>query len=43
LENLGQQIADILRKVTGIENVGVFHIVGQPNLEIEIDRSRRSV
>ena len=22
----------------GIENVGVFHIVGQPNLEIQIDR-----
>ena len=24
--------------VPGIENVGLFHIVGQPNLEIEIDR-----
>ena len=24
--------------VRGIENVGMFHIVGQPNLEIEIDR-----
>ena len=38
LENLGQQIADILPTVKGIENVGLFHIVGQPNLEIEIDR-----
>ena len=38
LEKLGQQIANILRSVRGIENVGVFHIVGQPNLEIEIDR-----
>ena len=29
---------NILRSVPGIENVGVFHIVGQPNLEIQIDR-----
>ena len=38
LESLGQQVANILRGIRGIENVGVFHIVGQPNLEIEIDR-----
>jgi heavy metal efflux system protein len=38
LEGLGQQVANILKTVKGIENVGVFHIVGQPNLEIEIDR-----
>ena len=30
--------SNILRTVPGIENVGLFHIVGQPNLEIEIDR-----
>ena len=38
LESLGQRVANILMRVKGIENVGVFHIVGQPNLEIEIDR-----
>ncbi len=38
LEKLGQRIALILKTVPGIENVGLFHIVGQPNLEIEIDR-----
>ena len=38
LEELGQRVAKILRTVPGIENVGMFHIVGQPNLEIEIDR-----
>ena len=38
LEQLGQRIANILKTVPGIENVGLFHIVGQPNLEIEIDR-----
>jgi cobalt-zinc-cadmium resistance protein CzcA len=38
LEQTAQRIVNILRSVRGIENVGVFHIVGQPNLEIEIDR-----
>jgi heavy metal efflux system protein len=38
LEDVGQKVANILRTVRGIENVGIFHIVGQPNLEIQIDR-----
>jgi cobalt-zinc-cadmium resistance protein CzcA len=38
LEEAGQRVAEILKRVRGIENVGLFHIVGQPNLEIEIDR-----
>ena len=38
LEETAQRVANILRDVPGIENVGVFHIVGQPNLEIQIDR-----
>ena len=39
LQQLGQRVANILKTVPGIENVGLFHIVGQPNLEIEIDRT----
>src|SRR5262249_35153372 len=38
LEETGQRIVNILKDVPGIDNVGVFHIVGQPNLEIQIDR-----
>jgi cobalt-zinc-cadmium resistance protein CzcA len=38
LEEAGKRVAEILKTVRGIENVGVFHIVGQPNLEIEIER-----
>jgi heavy metal efflux system protein len=38
LESVGQKVANVLRTVRGIENVGIFHIVGQPNLEIQIDR-----
>ena len=39
LEDAGQRVVNILKKVPGIENVGLFHILGQPNLEIKIDRS----
>ncbi len=39
LEVLGQRLTKILQEVPGIENVGMFHVVGQPNLQIEIDRS----
>src|SRR5262249_3509058 len=38
LERKGQQVVNILNKVRGVTNVGLFHIVGQPNLEIRIDR-----
>ena len=38
LEEAGQRVVNVLKTVRGIENVGLFHIVGQPNLEIEIDR-----
>ena len=38
LEETAKRVVNILRSVRGIENVGVFHIVGQPNLEIQIDR-----
>src|SRR5262249_56716510 len=38
LEEAGQRVVNILRSVRGIENVGLFSIIGQPNLEIRIDR-----
>jgi len=40
LEEAGQRVANILSKIRGIENVGLFHILGQPNLEIQIDRDQ---
>jgi heavy metal efflux system protein len=38
LEALGQRLTNILQGVPGIVNVGMFHVVGQPNFQIEIDR-----
>ncbi len=40
LEEIGQKVTRILKNVRGTENVGLFHIVGQPNLEIDIDRDK---
>ena len=38
LETLADRIVRILRGVPGIVNVGSFRVLGQPNLEISIDR-----
>jgi cobalt-zinc-cadmium resistance protein CzcA len=38
LERAGQRVLNIINKVPGVYNAGLFHIVGQPNLEIQIDR-----
>jgi cobalt-zinc-cadmium resistance protein CzcA len=40
LERYGQRVLNILNRVPGIYNAGLFHIVGQPNLEIRIDRQK---
>jgi cobalt-zinc-cadmium resistance protein CzcA len=38
LEATGQRVINILNTVQGISNAGLFHVIGQPNLEIQIDR-----
>lgn len=42
LEVLADKTATALRKVRGIESVGVFSIMGQTNLELSIDRRKCS-
>ncbi|MEI7780912.1 MAG: CusA/CzcA family heavy metal efflux RND transporter, partial [Planctomycetota bacterium] len=38
LEAISEEVARVLNSVPGIVNVGVFRVLGQPNLEINIDR-----
>jgi heavy metal efflux system protein len=38
LEEVGNSVAAALRRVDGIVNVGVFRVLGQPNLEIALNR-----
>jgi cobalt-zinc-cadmium resistance protein CzcA len=40
LERLAGQVKRALQKINGIEEVGVFRIKGQPNLEFPIDRNK---
>jgi cobalt-zinc-cadmium resistance protein CzcA len=38
LEDKADQIVNIMRDVKGIEDLGVFRVLGQPNLNITVDR-----
>jgi cobalt-zinc-cadmium resistance protein CzcA len=40
LEAKGDQIVRIMRRIRGIQDLGLFRVVGQPNLDIVIDRQR---
>jgi heavy metal efflux system protein len=38
LEEKSAQIAGIMGTVQGVEDLGVFHVLGQPNLNVTVDR-----
>ena len=38
LEEKADQIVEIMRKIKGVEDLGVFRVLGQPNLDIQVDR-----
>jgi cobalt-zinc-cadmium resistance protein CzcA len=40
LEDLARQVMGQMSQVKGVEDLGVFHVLGQPNLNIKIDRTR---
>lgn len=40
LEKLADQVMEQMRRVRGVEDLGVFHVLGQPNLDIAVDRAR---
>lgn len=40
LENLADQVQNQMKQVRGVEDLGVFHVLGQPNLNIAIDRKK---
>ena len=40
LEEIAQQVAGRMQAVNGVEDVGIFHIKGQPNLEFTVDRAK---
>ncbi|MHB1021009.1 MAG: efflux RND transporter permease subunit [Acidobacteriaceae bacterium] len=38
LEEKAQQVVDIMRNIRGIQDLGIFHVIGQPNLNFVVDR-----
>ena len=42
LEGYAGQILQEMQQVKGMEDIGIFHIVGQPNLNIKVDRLKAS-
>ena len=40
LESKGDQIVSILRQIAGIEDLGLFRVIGQPNLNFTVDREQ---
>src|SRR5262249_47196407 len=43
LERLAEQVKNTLLGIGGLENVGIFRIKGQPNLEFPVDRQKCSL
>jgi len=39
LEEKGDQIVSVMRTVPGVEDLGLFRVLGQPNLNFTVDRS----
>ncbi len=42
LEAKGDEIVNVLRKINGVEDLGLFRVVGQPNLNLAVDREAAS-
>jgi cobalt-zinc-cadmium resistance protein CzcA len=40
LEGKADQIVDVMRNIKGIEDLGVFRALGQPNINFEVDREQ---
>jgi cobalt-zinc-cadmium resistance protein CzcA len=40
LEQKADQIVDVMRQIKGIEDLGVFRALGQPNLTFQVDRAK---
>ena len=40
LERIGDEIVNTMRRIKGVQDLGLFRVIGQPNLNLVIDRER---
>jgi cobalt-zinc-cadmium resistance protein CzcA len=38
LEEKGDQIVNVMRRIHGVQDLGLFRVLGQPNLNLQVDR-----
>jgi len=42
LEQKGDEIVNVMRRIQGIQDLGLFRVIGQPNLNLVMDRQKAS-
>jgi heavy metal efflux system protein len=42
LEQKGEEVVNVMRSVQGVEDLGLFRVLGQPNLNLSINRQKAS-
>ncbi len=42
LEEKGDEIVSVMRRIRGIQDLGLFRVIGQPNLNLIVDRQKAS-
>ncbi|HEY4364579.1 MAG TPA: CusA/CzcA family heavy metal efflux RND transporter [Bryobacteraceae bacterium] len=40
LESKAQEIINVMRSIKGVQDLGLFHVIGQPNLNFTVDRQK---
>ena len=40
LEQKGDEVVGVMRRISGVEDLGLFRVLGQPNLNIAVDRKQ---
>ncbi len=40
LEEKGDEIVRVMERIQGVRDLGLFRVIGQPNLNVEVDRAR---
>jgi cobalt-zinc-cadmium resistance protein CzcA len=40
LEQKGDEVVNIMRGIRGVEDLGLFRVLGQPNMNLEVDRDK---
>lgn len=40
LEEMGSRIVNVMSRIRGVEDLGIFRVVGQPNVNITVDRTK---